>query len=280
MKCLCDDGYELDKTGKKCVEITSCNKNNQCEPERYENCLNCIDCACEATKSFCDGAPIYPSVTDERGCRDCKGYCQLKYDDQHMDGRKKNPDYMCECNCELGYDLTEDGHCKEAKKKAYIFLSYNLSWRQVLFGNAKMDHIKSFYESKGYEVHMYRVKDAGEMLNVLKAKPEIGAIAYFGHEAGLAGPNIGAMNATSLKSKMNNALTYEYNERGMTLDDARAKANDKLKDGFGLDYAYIHACHSFDDNSLAETLVKKGGTFWGGVGVINPASTLPEYKRQ
>lgn len=285
MRCVCDPGFELDASGRKCVEF-ECNKNNKCESERNEDCFNCPDCACHITKEYCDPAVLRPAATDERKCMDCERYCELEYGDEHMDAKKQNKDQLCMCDCELGYEWTDDNHCKKAKKKAYIFISDKLSWRHRLFAGYKVNHIKKFYEAKGYEVHLMTVKDAHALLDTLVDKPEIKAIAYFGHGAGpepgksIATPTMEDMDASSLKNTMNMKLKFEYNERGMSMEEAQAKADEQLKDGFGFDYAYIHACYSYDDTSLAELLVKKGGVFWGDKGKLHPYQTLYEHKRQ
>jgi hypothetical protein len=44
-----------------------------------------------------------------------------------------------------------------------------------------------------------------------------------------------------------------------------------------LDYAYIHTCHSLDDTSLADALVKSGGTFWGKDGVLYATGSMTKY---
>lgn len=284
-RCVCDQGFEVDASGQKCVEF-ECNNNKQCEPERNEDCYNCPDCGCDINKEYCDPAVLRPAATDERKCMDCERYCELEYDDVHMDAKKQSKDQLCMCTCERGYEMTDDNHCVEAKKKAYVFISSKLGWRHRLFGGVKVGHIMDFYKEKGYEVHIVTVKSGGEILDTLADKPEIKAIAYFGHgsepDAGqsTATPTIEGMDAKSLRDTMQTKLAYNYNDRGMPLEQAQPKAAGELKDGFGFDYAYIHACYSYDDTSLAEMLVKKGGTFWGDKGILVPAQTLYEHKKQ
>jgi len=40
--------------------------------------------------------------------------------------------------------------------------------------------------------------------------------------------------------------------------------------------AYIHACHSLNDHSLLNLLVRKRGTYWGDEGILNGVLDLDE----
>jgi hypothetical protein len=69
-------------------------------------------------------------------------------------------------------------------------------------------------------------------------------------------------------------------ELKLDIKEAREIASKRFKEGhLNLDYAYIHACHSFDDKSLAHALVRPGGIFWGEKGLLWASEGLYEYKR-
>ena len=284
--CVCDEGYVLDKNKNACLPF-KCNDNNDCEPPLGENCNDCNACACDK-KSVCD-APLtlYPDITDEKGCRDCGEYCKQKYG-EHSYLREKTAS-ACLCDCEGGYVFSEDlKSCQEEEKKAVIFISKDVTPYQKMWAANKLQHIREFYADQGYRVYYKVVDDISDVTDELVKNPSTKAMAYFGHgndpqpgETTLTvPPTIEGQTATGmLESGVNSAVKY-YMKMGLSVDEARKKADEKFKDGsFKLDYAYMNVCYGMNDQTLSNALLNPGGTSWGGAGKVNTVQTLNTYTK-
>ena len=288
--CICDEGYVLDKTKNACV-LFKCNNNKECEPSLGEECNDCKDCACDK-KSVCDGPlKLYPDITNEKGCRDCDGYCKAKYGDHAI--LKKVEPTACLCDCEGGYVFSDDlKSCVEDEKKAVIFISddpkFGVSEYERWWIALKLKQIYDFYTSKGYRVYYKKVSDVKDITDELIKNPSTKAMAYFGHgmEPGpgetkySVPPTIEGQPASNLTlSGFNSAINY-YMHQGMNVTEANQKAQERLSgDSFNLDYAYLNICYSMNDDSLANSFIKPQGLAWGGKGQVSALQSLTPYTK-
>ena len=87
-------------------------------------------------------------------------------------------------------------------------------------------------------------------------------------------PSLGGDNtANQLQRSVLNATALNYQKLYKlgymeAYDKARKEIYSNPNWDCGLDYAYIHACHSLDDNSLRYFLIRHGGTYWGDEGIL------------
>jgi hypothetical protein len=89
-------------------------------------------------------------------------------------------------------------------------------------------------------------------------------------------PTIEDQNSLGLQNAIYGCLLRRYSAR-MDRDEAKNRANDRSTNP-NLDYAYVHACYSLDDRSLADYLVRSGGTYWGeDCGRASAIGWLDEY---
>ena len=249
-----------------------CNRNTVCEASRGENCANCkADCG---------------------ACPDCDKYCSGRFGDKAI-FTKMTPENKCDCECDLGYEWSDDyTKCQQKKKAAYIFISNDQSWRHKLFSQNKIRHIKDFYKGQGYEVWTITVNGRDDMLKKM-TDPDVKAIAYFGHGDGPdseADYEAGKVKLTPTIENLNGgkelvafgkqAMKDKYVGLGVSNGKADQMVAEKFKgQSFNMDYVYMHSCYSLDDDSMADSLLRPGGTYWGHKGKLNPAETMTEYKR-
>jgi hypothetical protein len=307
-QCVCKEGYEwtADKSG--CAKKISCPpplkavngkcvcNDRKCDTDSGENCANCPeDCGCDPATQACYGHFVYQQITsavDKKSCVTCDKYCSARFG-EHALYTKIAVDGSCDCECDLGYEWTDDYKtCVEKKKVAYVFISRDMSWRHKLFSVPKQRHIKDFYKAQGYDVWVLFVDDRAQMLEKM-ADPEVKAVAYFGHGVDPNSASDYASGKEKVKPTMEGynsgddyvsfgkqVLKDKYVALGLPRDKADKKVDEKFKgNSFNLDYAYLHACYSLDDDTLANALIKPGGRSWGKKGTLNPWQTLTVYDR-
>jgi hypothetical protein len=198
---------------------------------------------------------------------------------------------------------------KCSSKIAYIFISTdsNLDLRHKEMMKPRIKAIKKFYEKEKYTVitvnlqgteHEVLVKNkkTGDKIWVANekefatrlAKPSTKAIAFFGH-GGIRTynswvpygdtwiPTLGGHTANTLWRAVVHERKSEYKRLGLNEKDAGKKAMER-GGNIELDYAYMFACHSLDDNSLRDFLVRKGGTYWGEPGTLYGICDLEKAK--
>ena len=189
-------------------------------------------------------------------------------------------------------------------KMAIIFTTNDdpaYTWSHQLFAGDELTFIKKKFEEKKY--HVKEVKLKGKVVYLPKkkenlwvpdrsqiakylARPSTKAIAFFGHggeetvESSISKylsryqPSLGGDNtAYELQKSVYLATRENYKKLyNITYQEADKMANRKIwASGWncGLDYAYIHACHSLDDNKMLDFLIRDdGGTYWGDVGAL------------
>lgn len=201
-----------------------------------EDCFVCAeDCACGPAES-CDPSSDY-----------------------------KNPETMC------------------SPKVACIFISKGLGWYHEWFASDDIRGIRKKYRKMGYKVtpNIY-VNDINDVAKYL-SRPSTKAIAYAGH--GNGGPRIeqvASVNIPSMIQFSNRSAgsflfrcRYEiYPVKWVDLQDKiKAVAHEKASHP-ELDYAFMFSCHSLDDYSLRDYLLKSGGTYWGYQGTLPGNATL------
>jgi hypothetical protein len=126
-----------------------------------------------------------------------------------------------------------------------------------------MKRIKEFYRSQGYEIRTVQINSTDDLPEAI-ANPSTRALAYFAHARK---PTIEDMDAVAVENAVQGTLLRRYRKLGMNQGEAYKAANERSV-APNLDYAYIHTCHSLDDNSLRDYLVKPGGTYWGKEGLL------------
>jgi hypothetical protein len=286
--CKCDEGLVLNKTINKCVPFR-CNGNKECEPNLGEDCNGCKACACEATE-VCDGPlKLHPELTDERGCRDCVGYCKKVYGEHGALSKLMLDSAVCFCGCEPGYMFDDSGkECVQERKSAVIFISNKLNAYEDLWVGYKVNAIRGYYKQLGYDVYTKRISNYQQIAEELVDHPGVKAMAYFSHgmepDKGQSqysvSPTIEYGSPNDLISRGTDAQREAYVRQGISRDKAVKLADDRFKNGtFGLDYAYLNVCFGLNDNKLADALLKDGGTAWGGHGRVNPLQTFDTYKK-
>jgi len=129
--------------------------------------------------------------------------------------------------------------------------------------SGKMKQIQKFYRAQGYEINIVQINSGDEIPEAL-GNPSTRALAYFGHAST---PTLESSNATGIERSVHASLLRRYRAQGMSQKEASEAASKKAT-APNLDYAYIHTCHSLDNNSLRDYLVKPGGTYWGKEGLL------------
>jgi hypothetical protein len=228
-------------------------------------------------KDECCTTPPGVSV-DERGCPNCKG--NKIYDPSSAFA---DPNTGCSPKIAVIFTTNSDPH---------------LDWRHKLLMSARYPHISDFFKSKGYKIISVNVpgtidKNGAWTANVDEIvsyliKPSTKAIAYFGHGGvrtkdrpfwwdDYASSLDGTSAASFLLPTYNQAKEFYQKKYCLSDKNASDKALAKASN-IGLDYAYIFACHSLDDNKLRNFLISDTGTFWGEPGVLTGVAPLKEVK--
>jgi hypothetical protein len=143
----------------------------------------------------------------------------------------------------------------------------------------KRIHIRRYYQSLGYKISTVYVNDMSDVATYL-SRPSTKAIAYFGHTAY---PSIEGVSANS----MPNVVAQAFKENYELFDvvkyiDYKEEIAEKAKEKSNhpnLDYAYIHACYSLADKSLANYLLCPGGTYWGHKDPLYPNELLTKFEK-
>jgi hypothetical protein len=237
-----------------------------------------------------------------RECSDPKSYCENCFNcpedspcktGEICDPLNKKSDKQTGCGPKTAIIFTTN------KDPAY-------TWRHQLFARDEQTYIRDKFQKEGYDVIPVSLKgkmvylpkrgekvwvpDKEQMARYL-AMPSTKAIAFFGHGGSLQDetngvwkPSLGGDNtAIHLHLSVLNQTALNYQKLyKMDYMKARSKAEGELTDpkwNCGLNMAYIHACHSLDDNSLMEFLVRKGDTYWGDEGILFGINDLVEKKR-
>jgi len=107
------------------------------------------------------------------------------------------------------------------------------------------------------------------------SNPSTKAIAYFGHADA---PKIEGQDAAQLRDNIFRSALEKYRALGLEEPEAREKARERA-DKPNLDYAYMFSCHSLDNTSLADYLLRSGGTYWGEKGRLFGLWWLEKYVR-
>ena len=175
-----------------------------------------------------------------------------------------NPD-LCRCYngkiCDAWSPSRDTFGC--SPKVAVFAVSPGVSNYERWWISGKMKRIKEFYLAKGYEINVVQIKSGDEIPEAL-GNPSTRALAYFGHAHK---PTLEDQDAASVESSVHSSLLRRYRAQGMKQKEA-VEAASKRAAAPNLDYAYIHTCHSLDNDSMRDYLVKPGGTYWGKEGLL------------
>jgi hypothetical protein len=158
-------------------------------------------------------------------------------------------------------------------KVAVFAVSPDVSNYERWWISGKMKRIQEFYQAQGYKIQVVQIKSSEDLPAAL-SNPSTRALAYFGHATK---PTLEDMDASSVESSVHSTLLRRYRQQGMKRNEANKAAGSRSA-GLNLDYAYIHTCHSLDDTSMRDYLVKPGGTYWGKEGLLwafqNPVQSV------
>ena len=159
-----------------------------------------------------------------------------------------------------------DPKTKCSPKVAYIFISNDpdLGAAQRLKMLPRINHIRKYYQSRGYKTSTVYVDDIHDVARYLSG-PSTKAIAYFGHATK---PSIEHSPPGDIQNNILQKFRVNY---GAKYPDLKEEIKNKAKERAAhpdLDYAYMFTCHSLDDTSLRDYLLHSGGTYWGDKGKL------------
>jgi hypothetical protein len=173
-------------------------------------------------------------------------------------------------------------------KMAIMFTTYSdpeIDWRHKLAIGVRYGHISEFFKSKGYTIISIEIGTDGlEKIVEYLIKPSTKAIAFFGH-GGIRikekpfwwddyNPSLGSYQTPALSRKSKEfAKKYYENNYCLSKKEVERKATMKANN-IALDYAYIFACHSLDNNDLRDFLISPNGIYWGEPGVLTGTCPL------
>lgn len=282
-ECICLEGFTPINGGSQCIK-PGCNNNTLCESTLLENCDNCKDCACTKDQTCLGRKPDKKteSQIEPSGCLDCNKQCKAQVGEHGLFLEFQGKE--CECICDIGYTLIED-KCQVGDKRAVIFISKNLSMWMYAALETKLTYINLYYQSLGYQVEIKEVSGIKDITDTL-VQGDVRAMAFFAHggvapenESDLWKPTIEGATAEGILQNMKLSYADAYEKVGFTKERAWELGQEKEKQGsFNLDYAYVHTCHSLDDESLVKPLVKPDGKFWGYKGNLHAVYHLQEPK--
>lgn len=113
-RCICDNGYELDATGKSCSDINECElENSLCSGGQCRNTPGSFQCVCPTGTRL---------NTLNQMCEDIDE-CDELGADVCIDGICINTKGSYDCECSNGYILDNTGHICMGK----CFKSFKLS---------------------------------------------------------------------------------------------------------------------------------------------------------
>ncbi len=286
--CVCETGWQPDRNGNcvACDEVCS-GLDPRAVSDPAESAPNSCACRCDAPlMTWEPGSGCVCTVgaePDGDGCK-CKAGWEMNADTGSCvpsaatpeGGTPKptsceigmtcyaNPD-LCPCYdgkiCDIWSPSRDTFGC--SPKVAVFAVSPGVSNYERWWISGKMKRIQEFYRAQGYEIQVVQIKTGDEIPEAL-GNPATRALAYFGHART---PTIESSNAASLGSAIHGNLLRRYRAQGMNQQEANQAATQRSTRP-NLDYAYIHTCHSLDDNSLRDYLVKPGGTYWGKEGLL------------
>ena len=271
--CTCEDGYEYDYSSKKC-EIVDCPPNSTnvaklggaCPQDRKLNRYCCCDNGFVPWEGTCLKEEDLPGkvVCGKWGCQEGEDCLNCPQD--------------CKCSepeiCDPFSEYTNP-ETKCSPKVAYVFISSGIKTSEKYWILNKINRIRKYYRSLGYKTISVEVNDLDDVVDKL-SNPSTKAIAYFGHAAE---PSIEYSDAAGIKNSIYLTLYKKYQGSGINHIEADQRAHERCEHP-NLDYAYIHTCNSLDDTSLADYLLRPGGTYWGEKGTLYAVEWLNEYVKK
>ncbi len=300
----CGEGKECRES--KCVMITgTCRGNEDCEEGficRQEQCVENVECTididcvpglmCKEKKCVEEEPECVKDIDCSPGLECKKGKCVEGVD---VPGRNELEDMFNEDNLlpenpdvpELDQETKEkiekwtglnvDDFSKDMGKgkKAYVLISDSLSPNklEMVYTYKKVQYMIAFYKHMGYDTRLVFRGTDQDVFDAV-ADPNAGAVAYFGHASD---PTIEDQDMEGgLETHLAVARARWYENRGMTPQEARRRANGE--NSLGLDFFYNHTCHSADPGykSMADVLIRRGGIYYGEEGLLwatSPPST-------
>jgi hypothetical protein len=184
-----------------------------------------------------------------------------------------------DCSCPAGQVCDPFSDLKDAAtlcspRVAYVFISDEVTAYETYWILFKINHIRRFFREQGYVVQTIMVSDFDDM-SLRLGGPAAGAMAFFGHASQ---PSLEGLDSVGVGNRLFADLQIAYGAAGLDRERARQLANERSRN-LNLDYAYVHTCHSLDNTSLRDRLVKPGGTYWGEEGLLFPTQWLSESRR-
>jgi hypothetical protein len=275
--CTCEDGFKPDSWGEcKKVECPENSTNvadlgSTCPKDRIVNRYCCCDVGYVNWYGVCIKEKNIPGkvVCGKWGCQEGEDCINCPPDCDCI------PPKICDPLSKYA-----DPKDKCSPKVAYIFVSSGLASYEYYWDIYRINDATRLYRSLGYKIVRIRVNDLGEIANEL-AKPSTKAIAYFGH-GHPSFPSLESDGPITISLSLNTAVANNYKDLGLPSAEVSRLANAKSTNP-NLDYAYIHACYSLGDRtidtSLADYLLRPGGTYWGEEGILfsGPWDDLSEY---
>jgi hypothetical protein len=140
-------------------------------------------------------------------------------------------------------------------KRAVIFVSPGMTTFEEAVSQPRMIVEDAYLRSKGYKVEV-RIGDKKEILKSL-LDGNVQAISYFGHGSGSTMENL---DAQGWRDTAKSQLYKRYIQSGLPREQALKKVE---AHNFGKDLVRNFSCFSLADHSLAHTLVKPGGSYFG-----------------
>jgi len=284
--CICETGWQPDADGNcaACDDVCS-----GIDPRAVADPAKCApnSCACRCDSPLMAWEPgggcvcTVGAEPDGDGCS-CKDGWKLNADGSSCVPAAPTPqsDAPKPTTCKIGMTCSSDPDlcpCYDGKicdiwsasrdtfgcspKVAVFAVSPEVSNYERWWISGKMKQIQKFYRAQGYEINVVQINSGDEIPEAL-GNPSTRALAYFGHAST---PTLESSNASGIERSVHASLLRRYRAQGMSQKEASEAASKKAT-APNLDYAYIHTCHSLDNNSLRDYLVKPGGTYWGKEG--------------
>jgi hypothetical protein len=286
--CICENGWQPDANGDcvACDEVCRA-LDPRAVADPAESGPNSCACRCDSPlMAWEPGGGCICTVgaePDGDGCS-CKDGWELNADGSSCIPAAPTPEAGTPkpTSCEIGMTCYENPDlcpCYDGKicdawspsrdtfgcspKVAVFAVSPEVSNYERWWISGKMKRIQEFYRAQGYEVRVVEIKSGDELPEAL-GNPSTRALAYFGHART---PTLESSDADGIQRAVHGSLLRRYRQQGMNQQEATEAASQRAG-APNLDYAYIHTCHSLDDNSLRDYLVKPGGTYWGKEGLL------------